>query len=170
MTAPGIQWSGRRRVDLRGFASVVTSSLTEGEGPSGSLGAAAYLVVGRDSLNFNARLAYHFAMVDSVVGEVPETNDVSFRFWGGGAGQAQRDLRAVFLARVLEGAAFTVERRGDLVTARLRRAPARASEEGLELLGRLMGCARQLDMLLRSDDQVTELVESFLEGRYERFA
>jgi pyruvate,water dikinase len=76
----------------------------------------------------------------------------------------------VFLAEVLERSAFSVERRGDLVTARLRRAPAGASEAGLELLGRLMGCARQLDMLLQSESQVPELVESFLDGRYERFA
>jgi pyruvate,water dikinase len=170
MTAPGITWSGRRNVDLRGLASVVASSLTRVDGDAASLDATAYLIVAMDYVNFNARMAYHFAMVDSVVGEIPESNEVSFRFWGGGAGRAQRDLRAVFLAEVLERSAFTVERRGDLVTARLRRAPAPASEAGLELLGRLMGCARQLDMLLHSESQVTEMVESFFEGRYERFA
>jgi pyruvate,water dikinase len=170
MTTPGIAWSGRRQVDLGGFASVVASSLTEADRRADDLGTEAYLIVASDYLNLNARMAYHYAMIDAVVGESPEGNDVRFRFWGGGAGRAQRDLRAVFLAEVLQRSGFTVERRGDLVTARKQRQPSRASEEGLEILGRLMGCARQLDMLLRSEEAVTAFVESFLAGRYEEFA
>jgi pyruvate,water dikinase len=152
MTAPGITWSGRRSVDLRGFASVVTSSMTEADRDADSLGGAAYLVVASDYVNFNAR-----------------SNYVSFRFWGGGAGRAQRDLRALFLAQVLDRSGFAVERRGDLVTARMRRHAFAASETGLEVLGKLMGCARQLDMLLHSEAAVTSFVDHFLEGEYEVF-
>jgi pyruvate,water dikinase len=170
MTTPGIAWTGRRHVDLRGFASVVSSSLTESDRAAESLGGGTYFVVGTDYLNFNARMAYHYALIDAVVGEVSESNDVRFRFWGGGAGRPQRDLRARFLAEVLEGAGFTVERRGDLVTARMRRYPAPASEAGLETLGRLMGCARQLDMLLRTESAVADFVEHFVNGRYQEFA
>jgi pyruvate,water dikinase len=170
MTAPGIAWSGRRVVDLRGLASVATSSMTEAARDRDSLGGAAYLVVASDYLNFNARMAYHYAMIDSLVGETPESNHVSFRFWGGGAGRAQRDLRALFLAGVLERTGFAVERRGDLVTARIQRRGERASEEGLEVLGRLMGCARQLDMLVHSRAAVERYVDRFLEGAYEEFA
>jgi pyruvate,water dikinase len=170
MTSPGIAWSGRRQVDLRGFASVVSSSLTEADRGGESLGGAAYFVVGAGYVNFNARLAYHYAMIDSVVGETPESNDVSFRFWGGGASRGQRNLRARFLAEALQRSRFAVECRGDLVTARMRRYPAPASEAALETLGRLMGCARQLDMLLRSEAAVAHFVEHFLAGRYEEFA
>ena len=170
MTTPGIAWSGRRHVDLRGFASVVSSSLAATDREAGTLGGPAYLIVGADSVNLNTRMAYHFAMVDSVVGEAPESNDVSLRFWGGGAGRAQRGLRAQFLAETLSRSGFSVERRGDLVTARLRRRPAPVSEAGLEVLGRLMGCARQLDMLIRSEAAVADFVEHFLNGRYEEFA
>jgi pyruvate,water dikinase len=169
MTAPGITWSGRRSVDLRGFASVVTSSMTEADRDADGLGGAAYLVVGGDYVNFNARMAYHYALIDSRGGETPESNSVSFRFWGGGAGRAQRDLRAVFLARVLDRSGFAVERRGDLVTARMRRHALAASETGLETLGKLMGCARQLDMLLHSEEAVARFVGHFLEGEYEVF-
>ncbi len=170
MTAPGVAWSGRRQVDLRGFAAVVSASLTEADHGAESLGGAAYLVVAAGYVNFNARLAYHYAMIDSVVGEAPESNDVSFRFWGGGAGRDQRNLRARFLAEILQRSRFVVECRGDLVTARFRRYPAPASEAALETLGRLMGCARQLDMLLRSEATVDDFVEHFLAGRYEEFA
>jgi pyruvate,water dikinase len=170
MTAPGIAWSGRRVVDLRGLASVVTSSMTEAGRDADSLGGAAYLIVASDYVNFNARMAYHYAMVDSLVGETPESNYVSFRFWGGGAGLAQRDMRALFLAEVLARAGFGVERRGDLVTARMQRYAGPDSERGLEVLGKLMGCARQLDMLLHSEAAVAKYVNHFLDGEYEEFA
>jgi pyruvate,water dikinase len=170
MTAPGIAWSGRRVVDLRGVASAVTSSMTETARDRDSLGGAAYLIVASDYLNFNARMAYHYAMIDSLLGETPECNHVSFRFWGGGAGRARRDLRGLFLAGVLERTGFAAERRGDLVTARMQRRGERASEDGLEVLGRLMGCARQLDMLVHSREAVERYVDRFLEGAYEEFA
>ncbi|MGD8898296.1 MAG: pyruvate, water dikinase, partial [Acidobacteriota bacterium] len=166
----GIVWSGRRVVDLRGLASVVASSVTEANRDAESLGGAAYLVVAGDYVNFNARMAYHYAMIDALVGETAEGNSVLFRFWGGGAGRAQRDLRALFLAEVLEREGFAVERRGDLVTARMQRYAAPASEEALEVLGKLMGCARQLDMLLHSEAAVAQYVERFLAGAYEEFA
>jgi pyruvate,water dikinase len=143
--------------------------MTEADRDADSLGGAAYLVVASDYVNFNARMAYHYAMIDSLVGETPESNYVSFRFWGGGAGRAQRDLRALFLAQVLDRSGFAVERRGDLVTARMRRHAFAASETGLEVLGKLMGCARQLDMLLHSEAAVTSFVDHFLEGEYEVF-
>jgi pyruvate,water dikinase len=170
VTTSGVAWTGRRQVDVRGFTSVVASSLTGTNRGAGRLGGDAYLIVAHDYVNFNARMAYHYVMVDATVGETPEGNDVRFRFWGGGAGRAQRDLRAVFLAEVLRRSSFAVERRGDLVTARRQRQPSKASEEALEVLGRLMGCARQLDMLLRSEEAVGAFVESFLAGRYEEFA
>ncbi len=76
----------------------------------------------------------------------------------------------MFLARVLARLGFTVERRGDLVTAWLRCSPEPASEAGLESLGKLTGCARQLDMLLRSEAAVDRYVDHFLKGDYGEFA
>ena len=40
----------------------------------------------------------------------------------------------------------------------------------IQRLNRLMGCARQLDMLLRSESAVADFVEHFVNGRYEEFA
>ena len=59
---------------------------------------------------------------------------------------------------------FGVERRGDLVTAWLRGYSRPESETALALLGRLMACTRQLDLLLKSDAAVTRCAEQFLLG------
>jgi hypothetical protein len=63
-----------------------------------------------------------------------------------------------------------VDRRSDLVTAWLRRYPRERSEEGLAMLGALMACARQLDMLMRDEAAVRDFVERFLQGDYAAFA
>jgi pyruvate,water dikinase len=170
MTAPGVEWRGRTGISLRGFASVVSSSLLEAEADPSALAAAAYMIVASHHLNLNARLAYHYAMIDARVDEVSESNHVRFRFWGGGAMPAQRDLRALFLDKVLRSLGFTVERRGDLVAAALLRHPLERSEQALEALGTLMGCARQLDMLLDSDARVEHYIQRFLAGDHEAFA
>jgi pyruvate, water dikinase len=166
IATPGVRWAGRTSVNLRGFASVV---LSQQGGGMRALGDRNYLLVSPDYLNMNARLAYHFAMIDAWIEETAENNFVNFRFRGGGAGIERRDLRARFLTEVLLRSGFGVDRRGDLVTAWLRRYPRQRSEEALTVLGRLMGCARQLDMLLAAEGHVRRHVELFLAGDYEAF-
>jgi pyruvate,water dikinase len=170
MTHPGVSWTGRTEVNIRGFASVVATSLGGDLGTMRQLGDANYLLVAPEYLNLNIRLAYHYALVDALVGPSAENNYVNFRFRGGGGSADRRDLRARFLTEVLLRSRFGVDRRGDLVTAWLRRYPQRSSEEGLELLGRLMICARQMDMLMESAVVMQHYVERFMSGDYRAFA
>jgi pyruvate,water dikinase len=171
VTSPGIRWTGRNRVSVAGFASVVASSLTQGGAQARrGLGTDNYLMVAKNYLCLNARLAYHFAMVDAMIGEATENNYVNFRFRGGGAGVERRSFRADFLAQVLLKHNFGVNRQGDLVTAWLRRYPLNVSERGLELIGKLMGCARQLDMVLNGPEDVREYAAKFLQHDYDFFS
>jgi pyruvate,water dikinase len=170
MTRPGLSWAGRTQIGVGGFLSVMASSMASAPGTMRELGACNYLMVAPDYVNLNARLAYHFAMVDAFVSPVPENNFVNFRFRGGGAAHERRDLRARFLAEVLLRSGFGVDRRGDLVTAWLRRYPRDASEAGLATLGALMACARQLDMLMDDESAVQEFAGRFLTGDYTGFA
>ncbi len=170
MTRPGLSWAGRTQIGVGGFLSVMASSMASAPGTMRELGACNYLMVAPDYVNLNARLAYHFAMVDAFVSPVPENNFVNFRFRGGGAAHERRDLRARFLAEVLLRSGFGVDRRGDLVTAWLRRYPRDASEAGLATLGALMACARQLDMLMDDESAVQEFAGRFLAGDYTGFA
>lgn len=170
MTRPGTSWAGRAQVSVGGFLSVVTSSVADPRASVRGLGDRSYVMVAPDYVNLNARLAYHFAMVDAFVSPAPENNFVNFRFRGGAAGADRRDLRARFLSGVLLRSGFGVDRRGDLVTAWLRRHPRRASEEGLATLGTLMACARQLDMLTQDEATVRHFVERFTAGDYAAFS
>ena len=170
VTSDGVSWAGRVNVSVAGFGSVLASSLTDGWASLRGLGERNYVLVAPDYLNLNARLGYHFAMIDGLVTDAPENNFVNFRFRGGAAGPDRRDLRARFLAGVLKRSGFGVDRRGDLVTAWLRRFPRAVSEDGLTVLGALMGCARQLDMLVGDEAAVNHFVDRFLAGDYTAFA
>jgi pyruvate, water dikinase len=170
MIDPQVSWAGRKEINLKGFASVMSSSLSQDMGAMRKMGDPNYLLVAGDYMNLNIRLAYHYAMIDSLISPVTENNYVNFRFRGGGGNLQRRDLRARFLKQVLLAFRFSVDQRGDLVTAWLRGYPQPPSEAGLTLLGRLMGCARQLDMLMENQARVTHYVDRFLAGDYQAFA
>lgn len=167
---PRVRWTGRRQVSLRGFSSVLVSSFAGSEASGRKLGEPNYLLVAADYINMNLRLAYHYAMIDAFVGDCEENNFVNFRFRGGGARAERRELRARFLAETLRRLNFSVDRRSDLVTAWYRRYPRSKSEHALRLLGRLMGCSRQLDMLLSDEQSAHQYADRFIAEDYEAFA
>jgi pyruvate,water dikinase len=163
---PGISWAGPIPIDVRGLYSVVSRSLTS---PMPDFWARTLAIVSRNYLNYNSRLGYHFATLDAFISEVRNDNYLSFRFKGGAADETRRGRRAHFLGTVLARLDFEVEVTGDLVVAKLWKYPRPLMEEKLDLMGRLMGCARQRDMLMGDDALVDWYIEAFLAGNY-RFA
>ncbi|MBD3169156.1 MAG: hypothetical protein GF307_06705 [candidate division Zixibacteria bacterium] len=163
---PEISWTGRKNVSLSGLATVVMSSAAGHEHDGRQMGDRNYLIVGPEYLNLNARLAYHYSMIDAMVCDRAVNNYIAFRFRGGGASRSRRSMRAKFLAGVLLYSGFSVDRVEDLVTARYRGYDRKVCEEKLEMLGKLTGCARQLDMLLDSNETVKRYIDRFLNGDY----
>jgi pyruvate,water dikinase len=166
---PDISWAGRSSVSLSGVASVVMTSIGQNIDATRQMGDRNYIIVGPEYLNFNARLAYHYTMIDALVCDKPHNNYIIFRFRGGGAARARRGLRARFLTGVLRFIGFSVDQREDLVTAWYKGYRKDACKEKLEILGKLMGCARQLDMLTADVRKVNYYIENFIGGNYKPF-
>ncbi len=166
VTHPGVTWTREIPASLDGLASVMATSLTATAGPMRALGEKSYLLVADEYMNLNSRLAYHFTLVDACVSEVPGNNYISFRFAGGGAARRRRNLRACFIETCLAHYGFQVDRRGDLVNAWYKKAPAVQTEANLDMLGRLMACSCQLDMYMTSHAAVGWYVQQFLAGNY----
>jgi pyruvate,water dikinase len=163
LTEPGA-WSTRpSELDLRGFAASVvrTRALTA---PGAALVERNLAVAGRDYLNLNLKLGYHFQMMDCRAGDREEENRISFFFAGGVTEMERRARRAALLGTILSALGFVVETRGDVIAGWLSGVPRRTVEERMHDCGRLIGYTRQLDVLLRNDVTVKAHIRAFLAG------
>lgn len=161
----GVTWTREMSASFGDFASVMATSLTS-TGAMRALGERSYLLVADEYMNLNSRLAYHFTLVDASLSDIPSNNYISFRFAGGGAARQRRNLRACFIEACLTHYGFLVDRRGDLINAWFKKAPAAETEFHLDILGRLMACTSQLDMYMTSYSVMKWYVQQFLEGNY----
>ncbi len=163
---PDVKWTREMPISFGDLASVFASSLSTSSYTTRALGEKSFLLVARDYLNLNARLAYHFTLIDACLSDTPQNNYISFRFAGGGATRSRRSLRACFIDGCLANYGFSVSRRGDLVNAWLKGLPAEAIAEKLDILGRLTACTCQLDMYMASHEVMQWYVQQFLAGNY----
>lgn len=166
LSHPGVTWTREMPASLSDLASVMAGSFYSQASSTRALGERSYLLVADEYLNLNSRLAYHFTLVDACVSDTPPNNYISFRFVGGGATRQRRNLRACLIEACLTHYGFRVDRRGDLVNAWFKRAPAEETEANLDILGRLMACTGQLDMYMTSPQVMKWYLRQFLEGNY----
>lgn len=166
MTDPGVQWLGGVGVSLSGFATIMAESILHDPNADGSMGGPNYAVVSDHYLNFNTRLGYHFAVVDSFCG--PEVNDnyIVFSFKGGAADIARRSRRASLISQILKRLGFKMEVRGDMVRGEIKKYSQTDLKQKLAMVGRLLGAVRLLDMVLSDDGQIIWYVDEFFKGNY----
>lgn len=163
LSHPDVQWK-QKPFDWDSFDKV---ELAGGIPPSrDSFAFASYAVIGVDYLHFNIRFGYHFTIVDVLCGDTPSENYCMLRFAGGGGDFDSRSLRIDFITRILEQLDFVVEKKGDMLEARLSGLESRIIENRLDMLGRLLGATKLMDMVLRDEEMVTRCVNDFFQGRY----
>jgi pyruvate, water dikinase len=165
LTAEGVWSRGPADMDLDGFMSSATRSgdLTGPLAPPPRLNLA---LVSANYLNLNLKLGYHFNTVDCFMSEQRNANFIHFRFAGGVTEMTRRERRAEILQRILEQHGFLVERKGDLVIGSAKKISREAMVERMQMIGRLIGYTRQLDICLRDDGRVEQLINSFMRGEY----
>ncbi len=165
ISTAGLRWSGPPPI-LSDVSSVVGKwmSDTSSERP---LGKPNYVIVARDYLNLNARMDFHFTMMDSVCGLDQRANYIKFRFKGGGTGMVQRHRRAMAIGEILEHANFFIDLKGDLINAVFEYAPYELMEQKLEIIGRLLGFSRLMDAAMINDETPHLVANAFWDGDYE---
>jgi pyruvate, water dikinase len=166
MTDSRVHWNRPRPVSLPGLMSAMVNYNFDQDSRMRPMGEPSYVFVTAEYLSLNSRLGFHFATVDARVGDVVESNYVSFRFVGGSTGIEQRSRRARLLQRILGGAGFETDCRADLLTARLRHQPPGVMDDAIRLLGVLMAYVNHLDMALVSDEAVLDYERAFLAQDY----
>lgn len=163
MYFPGITWSGPIGVNLKGLMVIMAQSTSR---PEEDFWDKTYALLSGSYMNYNSRLGYHFNSVDAYLGDRPVNNHIRFMFKGGAADDIRRNRRARFIGAVLDHLGFEVVVQKDLVDARFLHRSREATEKNLDLIGRLMGCSRQRDMVMNDETVVSWHVEAFLRGNY----
>jgi len=127
---------------------------------------ASHAIVSSDYANLNLKFGYHFVIVDALFDEQTKVNAISFRFNGGGADLSKRILRADFLARILEALDFDVFQKSDMVDAEFTCPDRETAAEKLDMIGRLLGATRLMDMYLKDASMVDRFVDEFMNEKY----
>lgn len=166
MKHEAVDWGRDVGVSWSGLATVMAESMIRDPMKEGRMGAPSYAVIAGHYLNFNSRLGYHFATIDSFCG--PEVNDnyITFYFKGGAADIGRRSRRALMIGKIIKKLGFKVELKGDMIRGEIKKYQEAYLLERLDLLGRLLGSVRLLDMHLADDRQVDWYVDQFFRGNY----
>ncbi len=123
-------------------------------------------IISETYVNLCFRFGYHFNIIDAFCHEVERDNHIYFRFLGGATDIAKRSRRATLIATILEAFDFSIQTKGDLVIARTSNLSQPEMERTLDILGRLIGFTRQLDVQMTDDQAVARYAEAFLMGDY----
>ncbi|MEW5722254.1 MAG: PEP/pyruvate-binding domain-containing protein [Thermodesulfobacteriota bacterium] len=165
---PRLRWDQPRPVSVRGMISVFSGSILtpSSDGLERDMGQKAYAILSAEYLNFNSRVGYHFAALDSVCGPIQNDNYISFHFQGGAATNDRRTLRAEMIMLILARRGFEVQQKGDRVHAFIKKFDQVDTARLLEDLGRLILYTRQMDMLTHDRRMIRWLAKAFEEGNF----
>lgn len=166
MMHENVQWLGPAGGSFKGFASIVAESLMSDPLADRRMGGPTYMVVSDSYLNFNSRLGYHFAVLDAYCGSRVNDNYIAFSFKGGAADIGRRSRRALLIAQILKRLGLKTQIKGDMVRGEIKKYDCALMEEKLDMIGRLLGAVRLLDMMLSDEGQIDWYVEEFFKGNY----
>ena len=164
MLFPGVWHLGGMKVGMRDLMSSMLSAPVDTL--DGSYSGHNIAIISKEYVNLCFRLGYHFNIIDAHCSKNERDNHIYFRFLGGATDITKRTRRAVMIASILEAFDFNVRLKGDMVVARSGNMMLKEMERTLDILGRLVGFTRQLDVRLESDEIVEQYVEAFLYGNY----
>jgi pyruvate,water dikinase len=163
VTTPGLHWGPPPGGTPMG--SVISTFLTDQKSQR-PIGMPNYCLVSRDYCNMNARMDFHFIMIDTVCGPETRSNHIRFRFKGGGTSLPRRRRRAQCIGEIFEHYGFLVDVKEDLVNASLQAAGQEVIEEKLVVVGRILGFTRLLDAVMGEDRLIGQVSRAFIAGDY----
>ncbi len=162
LTSKGVEWKDKP-FDWDAWYRLAETGATPSR--KDSIAFASYAAVAPEYLHFHLRFGYHFAIVDTLCSKNAATNYCMLRFAGGGGDSHHLSLRVKFLSEVLIRLDFVIERHGDYLEARLSSLTQEEMLPRLEILGRLLGASKLMDLVLQNEQMAADCVEQFFAGR-----
>lgn len=157
-----MQWPGPRPVDTKGFIEMVAHTVSIPENELIKTGEKSFCILTKDYMNFSIRLGYHFSMIEAYTGENINDNYIRFFFKGGGASLDRRLRRVRLISEILKKMGFRVVIKEDVIDAILTKYDIPTIEKKLEILGKLTGYTKQLDMVLFNETVTQMYIDEFI--------
>jgi pyruvate, water dikinase len=165
MTDPEVNWRGPDRQmgtkDL--FSAMFRTPL---EMATQATDTKSYAVVAPEYLNMSLSMGYHYIVLDCYLSEDAFNNYISLSFKGGAAEARKRNLRVAFVAAILRHMDFNVMTSNDFLKARLKNESAGELGNKLNIIGRMLGVSRLLDLAMEDEAMVDRCVASFFSHDY----
>jgi len=166
ITHPNVSWAGPSiDISLRDMATAISRasiSLYDIKG----IDTRSYAVVTKEYLNLNMSMGFHFVVLDCYLSKQPYNNYISLSFKGGAAEAKKRRLRIIFIKKILEQLGFYVHMENDFLQARIKAEACELFVDKLDIIGRILGVTRLLDVAMNSEKVVNEAVERFFQQDY----
>ncbi len=159
LTDPSVEWGDCTHFDWKSFDEI---ALAGGVASKNSSELASFAVLGNNYVNLNMRFGYHFTLVDTMCDSDAGKNYCQLRFAGGGGDFSGRSLRIDFVESILSQSGFKVTPKGDLLDARLQHINGEDLLLKLQMIGRLLGVTKLMDMRLKDEEMVNQQVQTFL--------
>ncbi len=160
----GIQQEGwpspMRSANLRGFASVLATTMTRPE--SAEFADTSFAILGKEYMIVSLHLGYHFTTVEAMCSPEVSKNYIRLQYKEGGASLDRRTRRVKLMTDILSEMGFEHASKGDFLDATLSYQGPDAIAEKLRLLGRITMMTKQLDMALSSDAITQWYTEDFM--------
>jgi pyruvate,water dikinase len=157
-----IKWADTMLFNWKNFTEMVDGGgISSADSPDLS----SYAIISEDYLNINVRFGYHFVIIDSICGDNPQQNYITFRFAGGGGLVDGRLLRANFLCKVLKSMQFETKIKGDTVEATIKNDDKISFNKKIYEIGRLLGVTKQMDLKLNQNSDINYLADQFVKGK-----
>lgn len=160
MSVPGLWARDPVAVDFKSFMSSMTKTFSSEVADPRFVGQN-LAVVSQEYANISLRLGYHFSMVDTFATKNERDNYIYFRFFGGVTDKQRRSRRARLIGNLLSENDFLINRKGDLVVARLKGLSQEDTLEKIFILGVLVAYTRQLDVQMVDEQRISYFANQF---------
>ena len=164
LSHPGVDWQAHSHFDWKSFDDI---ALAGGVATQKTGDFSSYAIISLDYLNLNMRFGYHFTLVDALCSPDRRANYCQLRFAGGGGDYTGKTLRIEFLVAVLGRLGLETTVRADLLDARIADIGSKDLCVTLDMLGRLLGATKLMDMVLKEEGDVNYYVDQFFAGIYD---
>jgi pyruvate,water dikinase len=154
-------WSGVKHVgwphppamDMKGFASVLTTSISTGAAERSSFSENSFALLSKEYMNFSIRMGYHYSTIEALCSDIPNKNYIRMKFQEGGASIDRRRRRIKLIINILKEIGFENFSKRDFLDSSVSHSSKEDILNKLKWLGALSIHTKQLDMTL-SNDQI----------------